>query len=530
VRSLFEQPTVAGLATVVAQSEGMAAPPLVASDRAEALPLSFAQQRLWFLDQLEPNSAFYNIPATVRLRGPLNLEALERTFTEISRRHEVLRASFVAVDGEARQEIAEPAPFKLLLIDLSEIAAEFRNGEAMRLVRMEAATPFDLSAGELLRVKVVRLATEEHLVLLTMHHIVADGWSMGVLIKEVDTLYHAYSEGQESPLEELAIQYGDYARWQREWLQGEVLEQQLGYWREQLADSPALELPTDRTRPAVQSYNGRHHYFTIPPEVTQQLKDLSQQEGATLFMALLAAFQLLLSRYSKQEDIVVGTDIAGRNRAETENLIGFFINQLVLRTDLSGGPTFKELLTRVREVCLGAYAHQDVPFEKLVQELRPERIAKRQPFFEVKFVLQNNATILSKSELKFTQILTDSHTAKLDLLFLMGEAPELGGSVEYNTDIFDEATIKTMTSHFNMLLRNIVEQPDTPIHNLNYISEAEKEEQLLKDRMMIEVNKKQLQRIRRKGVTLTPAPDFGPLIDTLVHVDAADRSSGGERL
>jgi non-ribosomal peptide synthetase component F len=268
----------------------------------------------------------------------------------------------------------------------------------------------------------------------------------------------------------------------------------------------------------------------IPPEVTQQLKDLSQQEGATMFMVLLAAFQLLLSRYSKQEDIAVGTDIAGRNRAETENLIGFFINQLVLRTDLSGGPTFKELLKRVREVCLGAYAHQDVPFEKLVQELRPERIAKRQPFFDVKFVLQNNATILAKSELKFTQILTDSQTAKLDLLFLMGEAPELGGSVEYNTDMFDEATINTMTSHFNMLLRNIVEQPDTPIHNLNYISEAEKEEQLLKDRMMIEANRKQLQRTKRTGVTLTRPPDFTPLIDTLVHVDSADRSSGGDRL
>ncbi|HXQ72675.1 MAG TPA: condensation domain-containing protein, partial [Pyrinomonadaceae bacterium] len=515
---------------VVAQSDGIVAPPLVASERTEALPLSFAQQRLWFLDQLEPNTSFYNCPAIVRLRGPLNLAALERTFTEISRRHEVLRTRFVAVDGEARQQIAEPAPFKLLLIDLSTIADEFRNGEAQRLVRMEAATPFDLSAGELLRVKVLRLAAEEHLVLLTTHHIISDGWSMGVLIKEVDTLYQAYSEGRESSLEELAIQYGDFARWQREWLQGEVLEQQLGYWREQLADLPALELPTDRPRPAIQSYRGRHHYFTMPTELTQQLKELSQQEGATLFMVLLGAFQLLLSRYAKQEDVVVGTDIAGRNRAETENLIGFFINQLVLRTDLSGGPTFKELLKRVREVCLGAYAHQDVPFEKLVEELRPERIARRQPFFQVKFVLQNNNTteVLATPELKFTQLVTDSQTAKLDLLFLMAEGPDLGGSVEYNTDIFDEATIKTMTGHFITLLQNIAEQPDVPIHDLNYISETEKEEQVLKDRKLIEANKQQLQRIKRKGVTLTPPPDLAPLIDTLVHLDAADRSSGGD--
>src|SRR6201991_4534612 len=398
---------------------------LVASGRTEALPLSFAQQRLWFLDQLEPNSAFYNIPAVVRLSGPLNVAALERSFTEIVRRHESLRTRFVMIDGEARQVIAEAASFKLPLIDLTTMPEEWRSAEAERLARSEAATAFDLSAGELLRVKLVRVSAEEHIVLLTMHHIISDGWSMGVLIRELGALYQAYSAGQESPLEELAIQYGDYAQWQREWLQGEVLEQKLGYWREQLGELPVLELPTDHIRPAVQSYTGRRHSFTIPTAVTQQLKEVSQQEGATLYMVLLAAFQLLLSRYSGQEDIVVGTDIAGRNRAETEHLIGFFINQLVMRPDLSGGPTFTELVKRVREVCLGAYAHQDVPFEKLVEELQPERDLSRSPLFQIMFILQNTPReTLQLSDLTLSSQAQPATIAKLDLLLSVMEGEQ----------------------------------------------------------------------------------------------------------
>ncbi|HXQ72673.1 MAG TPA: MupA/Atu3671 family FMN-dependent luciferase-like monooxygenase, partial [Pyrinomonadaceae bacterium] len=446
---------------------------------AQLPPLSFAQQRLWFLDQLEPNSAFYNIPAAVRLSGQLNIAALERTFTEIVGRHEALRTSFITIDGEARQLIAAPVPFKVPVVDLTTMAAELRSAEAERLARAEATTPFDLSAGELLRVQVLRVAADEHIVLLTLHHIISDGWSMGVLIREVGTLYQVYSNGQESPLEELAIQYGDYARWQREWLQGEVLEQQLGYWREQLAELPVLQIPADHTRPAVQTYKGSHHRFSIPLEDTQKLKDLSQQEGATLFMVLLAAFQLLLSRYSGQEDIVVGTAIAGRNRAETEKLIGCFVNTLVMRTDLSGGPTFRELVRRVREVCLGAYAHQDVPFEKLVEELQPERDLSRSPLFQTMFILQNTTVKEQQSSgaLDMSSMGSETNTAQYDLVLTMIDDGQ--GTLEYNTDLFEAETVSRMCRHFQRLLAELAADPQQKIARVPMLSEAEREQILV---------------------------------------------------
>jgi non-ribosomal peptide synthetase component F len=504
LRSLFEHPTVAGLATVLAEGGELTAPPLVPSDRTQALPLSFAQQRLWFLDQLERNNAFYNIPAAVRLSGPLNIAALERTFTEITRRHEALRTSFITVDGEARQQIIAPATFKLPLIDLTTMPVDSRSAEAERLARAEAATPFDLSAGELLRVTVLRVAAEEHMVLLTMHHIVSDGWSMGVLIKEVGTLYQAYSEGQESPLEELGIQYGDYARWQREWLQGEVLEEHLSYWREQLAELPVLELPTDHMRPAVQSYRGSHHHFTIPLEVTQQLRELSRQEGATLFMVLLAAFQLLLSRYSHQEDIVVGTIVAGRNRAETENLIGFFINQLVLRTDLSGGPTFKELVKRVREVCLGAYANQDVPFDKLVEELEPDRDPSRSPLVQVFFGLQNGPELtLELPELTLSYINPGLEAVRYDLtLWVVEENGSLSARWTYNTDLFDSSTVERMAARFEALLHSVVAKREARLMELNMQTDAEIVEETFRESEIEEASISSLIAARRRPVVL----------------------------
>jgi hypothetical protein len=354
------------------------------------LPLSFAQQRLWFLDQLEPGSAFYNVPTAVRLQGQLNIEALDRTLIEIVRRHEVLRTTFKSINGQPVQVIAQAQRLAIPLIELSESDEDEREQRVRELIDAETQTPFDLSAGPLLRVKLLRLGAEEHIVVLTMHHIVSDGWSMGLLLNEVATLYRAYSAGEKSPLAELSIQYADYAVWQREWLQGEVLEAELAYWREQLGgELPVLELPTDRPRPAVQSYRGAREFFRLEAAAAGALRQLSRAHDCTLFMTLLAAFQALLYRYSGQEEILVGTDIAGRNRAEVEPLIGFFVNQLVLRGQLSGQMSFVHALQGVRESTLGAYAHQELPFEKLVEELQPERDAGRSPLFQVKLVLQN---------------------------------------------------------------------------------------------------------------------------------------------
>ena len=482
LRRLFEAPTVRGLAECVEQELGAAVglkgPALERVSRVESLPLSFAQQRLWFLDQLEPGSAFYNSPAAVRLVGQLDVAALELTLSEIVRRHEVLRTSFANVGGEPRQVVAAAERLELPVVDLRGCGtvAE-REALAASLMQEEAQRPFDLSVGPLLRVKLLQLGETEQVVLLTMHHIVSDGWSMGVLIGEVAALYEAYREGRESPLPELAIQYGDFAVWQREWLQGEVLEQQLSYWRQQLAALPVLELPTDRARPAVQSYRGAHHSFRLAPELAAGLKELSQQEGVTLYMTLLAAFQVLLSRYSGQQDVVVGTPIAGRNRAETESLIGCFINSLVMRADLSGNPTSIELLNQVREVCLGAYAHQDVPFAKLVEELQPERDLSRAPLFQVMFALQNSPRqSLEMSGLRLSRSETETHTARLDLLLSMVEGGDrLGGLIEYNTDLFDADTIRRMLSHYEMLLKEMVADPLRPVTSLPLMNTLERE-------------------------------------------------------
>jgi amino acid adenylation domain-containing protein/non-ribosomal peptide synthase protein (TIGR01720 family) len=447
-----------------------------------SFPLSFAQERLWFLDQYEPDSPFYNIAAALRLTGPLNVAALEQSLNEILRRHEVLRAAFVIQKGRLVQVVAPELELGLPVVDLCGLPETRRKDETLRLATQEARQPFNLTRGPLLRVCLLWLGEEEHVALLTMHHIVSDGWSTGVLIQEIAALYGAFSTGKPSPLPEPSIQYADFACWQRQWLQGEVLESQLDYWRQRLGDSPpVLELPTDRPRSAVQTYHGAHYSFTLSKELSDALKTLGRQEDATLFMTLLAAFQTLLYRYTRQEDICVGTPIANRNRAEVEGLIGFFVNTLVVRTHLAGESSFRESLERVRETALEAYAHQDVPFEMLVDQLHPERSLSHTPLFQVVFVLQDALVeSLELSGLKLSPLEIENGTAKFDLtLFVEERAAGLKGAIEYNTDLFDAATVERLARHFQTLLEGIVADPDRCIAALPLLTEADRQKMLV---------------------------------------------------
>jgi amino acid adenylation domain-containing protein len=486
LRQLFESPTVAGLAkdieTATKTELRLEAPPIKHISRSGELPLSFAQQRLWFLYQLEPDKPFYNIPAAVRLKGQLDVAALEQSINEILRRHEVLRTSFKTVEGQPVQVISPSILLSLPVIDLSELPEAYRETEIKQLQIAEAQQPFTLDTSPLLRVKLLRLGEEEHVALFTMHHIASDGWSMGMLMREVAALYQAFCNGQLSPLPELPIQYADFAAWQRQWLQGEVLESQLSYWRQQLDGAPAvLELPTDYTRPAVQTFRGATSSFQLSQELSVALQSLSQQEESTLFMTLLAAFKTLLFRYTGSEDIVVGSPIANRNRAEIEGLIGFFVNTLVLRTDTSDNSTFRELLRRVREVTLGAYAHQDLPFEQLVEELQPQRDLSHAPLFQVMFVLQNAPmSELELPGLTLSSLESNSGSAKFDLtLYLEETASGLRGTWEYNTDLFEAATIERMTAHLQTILEGIVANPEQHLSDLPLLTEAERQRLLV---------------------------------------------------
>jgi amino acid adenylation domain-containing protein/non-ribosomal peptide synthase protein (TIGR01720 family) len=486
LRELFEATSVAELADRVVATQqagqGRAAPPIEGAPRDGDLPLSFAQQRLWFLDQLEPGNAFYNIPDAVRISGPLDVAALEQSLNEIVRRHEVLRTTFPTVNGKARQVIAPELRISLSVEDLTGLAE--LEAQVLRLATQEFRRPFDLARGPLIRVRLLRLDEAEHVVLLTMHHIVSDGWSTGVLTRELALLYRAFDSGESAPLPDLPIQYADFAYWQRNWLQGEVLEAQLNYWRQQLAGlPPLLELPTDRPRPAFQTHRGASQPFMLPQRTFDLLKTLSREQGTTLFMTLLAAFQTLLYRYTGQPDISVGTPIANRNRGEIEGLIGFFINTLVMRADLSDEPSFRELLKQVREVALEAYAHQDVPFEMLVDELQPERDMSHTPLFQVMFALQNvPMEVLELPDLTLSSVEIKDETAKFDLTLTMVEGADgLRGSLEYNTDLFDASTMARMLEHFRTLLEGIVatkESPDRPISKLPLLTQAERQQLL----------------------------------------------------
>ncbi|MEP0883299.1 amino acid adenylation domain-containing protein [Trichocoleus sp. ST-U3] len=448
------------------------------------LPTSFAQARLWFLDQFEPGSPFYNIPAAVRLTGKLNIAALEQSLNEMVQRHEALRTTFAVEDGQPVQVIRASLTLNLPIVDLTALPASEREAEIYARANEEIQQPFDLTKVLLWRVTLLRLDEADHVLLLTMHHIISDGWSLGVFLREMAALYETFSNSNPLPLPELPIQYADFAVWQRDWLQGKVLETQLNYWKQQLSGSlPVLQLPSDRPRPAIQSYTGKKQFFVLSKTLTAALKSLSQQTGVTLFMTMLAAFKTLAHRYTNQDDLIVGSAIANRNREEVEGLIGLFVNTLVLRTDLSGNPTFKELLNRVREVTLGAYAHQDLPFEKLVEELQPERDLSQNPLFQVWFAL-NNAPMPAMqlaSGLTLTPLEVDSGTAQFDLsLDMVERGEELIGSFEYNTDLFDATTITRMVGHFQTLLEGIVADCDRPLSHLPLLTEAE-QHQLLVD-------------------------------------------------
>ena len=476
LQSLFEAPTVAQLAerieAVTQAAPALATAPIASLVRTEPLPLSFAQQRLWFFEQLRPGQATYNIPIVVRLRGPLNGAALEQSFNEILRRHEVLRTCFVVEKGQPMQKIAAELRLSVLSVDLRALPRGDREPEIRRLARQDALTPFDLVQEPLLRASLLHLDSNEHVVLLTMHHIVSDGWSMGVLIRELVALYDAFAAGQPSPLPELSLQYGDFALWQRQQLQGDMLAAQLDYWRQHLGEQPpVLDLPMSRPRPALQTFQGARQSLTLPAPLVAALKTLSARAGVTLFMTLLAAFQALLYRYTGQDNMVVGIDVANRNQAETEGLIGFFVNQLALRTDLSGNPTFQTLLERVRGVTLGAYDHQDLPFDKLVEALNPTRDLSRAPLFQVKLVLQNAPMPpLELSGLTLSLIDIDHWTAELDLVLNVAETETgLTASLEYNTDLFDAPDMVQMLRQFETLLVQVTQQPDL---RLNALAEA----------------------------------------------------------
>ena len=452
-----------------------------AARAARTAPLSFAQQRLWFLDQYEPENILYNIPAAIRLKGPLNIAALERSLNEILRRHEALRTTFAVAHDRPVQVVNEARDFRLTVIELRDSSPEEREATAARLAAEEARRPFNLTEGPLLRVKLLRLAQNDQVLLVTMHHIVSDGWSIKVLIRELGTLYEAYASGREAALPALPIQYADFAAWQREWLRGDVLEEQLAYWRRQLASSPPLlELPTDRPRPTFKTFHGADVPLTLSKKLSGEIAQLSRREGATLFMTLLAAFSALLYRYTNQEDILVGTPIANRNRAETESLIGFFVNTLVLRSRVTDGMSFGELLRQTREAALEAYAHQDLPFEKLVEELQPERTLSHSPIFQVMFHLQNAVTEgLSLSGLSMSLLEVETQTAKFDLSLAMAESKQgLAGRLTYNTDLFEAATVERMAAHFTRLLEAAVSNPEEQLSRLSLLSDAEREETL----------------------------------------------------
>jgi len=434
-----------------------------------SFPLSFAQERLWFLDQLEPANPVYNLSAAFRLKISINVEMLQQSVNEIVRRHATLRTTFSAVEGRSVQIVTPTATLAISVVDLRDVPATEREICLQRVVAEDARKPFDLAHGPLLRVTLLRVRDEEHVLLVTMHHIISDGWSIEVFLREGLFLYEAFCAGQPSPLPPLPLQYADFAVWQRQWLQGEALEAQLAYWRHQLAGTPpVLTLPTDRPRPAVQTFQGAHYPVLLSKPLTEALTALSRQTGGTLFMTLLAAFAALLHRYTGQHDIVVGSPIANRSRAELEELIGFFVNTLALRLDLSGAPSFLELLRRVREVCLGAYAHQDLPFEKLVEELQPARNLSHNPLVQVMLVLQNTPlSTLAGAEGTLDLVEIPRETAAFDLTLNLWERPEgLYGWCEYNTDLFNADTIARMVGHLEQLLRDVTAQPQHPLSAL----------------------------------------------------------------
>ncbi len=456
--------------------------PRVSRDR-ETYPLSFAQQRLWFLNNFEPESPEYNIPQAFRIGGDLDREVMQRALREVVRRHETLRTTFRSVEGEPAQVIAQVVDMEVPYLDVRQRVAAPADAfaEALRIAAADAREPFDLTLGPLMRARLLRTGVREYLLYYNVHHIAYDGWSMGIFARELAAIYDAFAAGLPSPLPELQVQYLDFALWQRDWLSGEVLARQLAYWRRQLASVPPLELPTDRPRPAVRTHHGAALPLGLGDRLPHDLKIFAQREGSTIFIVLMAAFKALLYHWTTQEDFAVGTLIANRRRPEVEGLIGFFANSLVLRTDLTGDPAFRELLGREREVSLDGFAHQDVPFEKLVEELNPPRDLARTPLFQVMLLLLNTpGEALDLPGLMLRPVAVDSRTSKTEMTLYLTETPAgLDGFVEYNTDLFDQATLVRLCAHYRRLLEAVVARPEVRLSELPLLSGDERRQVLV---------------------------------------------------
>jgi amino acid adenylation domain-containing protein len=487
LRTFFESPTVAGMARVIeklrGEAEGGAAPPIVRTPRDGNYPLSFTQERMWFLDQMEQDLTAYNVPGAVYMDGALNVAALEAGFTEILRRHEIFRTTYKTVEGKPVQVIQPARPFDLPVVDLSALRSEHREEEALRIARENAQRPFDLRNGPVLRVFLMRSGTRQHLLAMTTHHIAYDMWAREIFIYELGLLYEQYVKGLPSPLEEPEIQWVDYASWLRKWMQGEVLEQQLSYWRKKLAGAPPfIDLPIDLPRPPVQSYKGARQYLELPTDVVRGLKALSRKYGVTQFITVLAAFKTLLYRWTGQEHIVLGTPIANRNRIDVEKLMGFLANILVFNTDLGGDPTFVELLERVRETALGAYAHQDLPFEFLVQDLQPERSLSRPAIFQISFnyMLNYSAPTVNLTDLSLRLERLHSGASHFEISVDMWETEDgVNGVIEYCTDLFHHSTITQLVTRFRRLLEGVATNANQHISDLPLLSQSDRDEILL---------------------------------------------------
>jgi acyl carrier protein len=470
LRELFDASTVAAMAQVVHRaSRGPQLPPIERAGRDRPLELSLAQERLWFLDQMNPGGASYNMPAAVRLTGVLDLRALEEAFAEVARRHEILRTSFPSVDGKPVQRIGEERRPELRLVELdAAVAGDEPLAFVRRLARQEAQRPFDIAAGPLLRLTLLRLTPGDHVLLVTMHHIISDGWSMGVFVREFVEAYDAFAAGHRPVLPPLAVQYADYAQWQRGWLSGDAMNRELGYWKRKLEHLPVLELETDRPRPEVQTFRGRLLRFDLSGETSTAVRQLSNRRQATPFMTLLAAFDVVLHHRTGQVDLGVGTDVANRDTTETEGLIGFFTNQIVLRTNLSGDPTFDELIARVKETSLEAFAHQEVPFDRVVAALRPKRRLDRAPLVDVKLVLQNAPLPAAQlGDLQVELLDPEIETSKFDLLVnIRDDGERFAGEVTYNTDLFDAERVARILEQFSTVLDMAVARPESSLSAL----------------------------------------------------------------
>jgi hypothetical protein len=519
LRSLFMHPTVEGIAHDV--EEALRDGRRVALDRipprsrssystgSEATgslqgypPLSFIQQQLWLWEQLQPGTAVYNLPAALRLTGPLDTRALEQSLNEIVRRHEALRTTFTIESGQPVQVIA---PELRLELPIKQLAPDAREMRVREYAAAEAEQPFDLTNGPLIRAKLLRLDQTDHVLLLTLHHIVCDGWSIGVLFRELTLLYDAYRQGQPSPLPELTVQYADYAAWQHNWLQGELLEQHLNYWRKQLHGiTGVLELPPSRVRPPIQTYTGARHSLVLEPELSRALKNVSRRHGSTLFMTTLAAFNLLLSFYTGSDDVVVGTDVANREREETENLIGFFVNQLPLRTHTGGNPRFVELLGRVRQVALDAYMHQATPFEKIVDLVQPQRDLSRSPLFQIKVVFQNAPlSRLELGELEISSLDVDTGAAKLDLTVFIEETSHgLLVMFEYNADLYSDAEMRWLAKQYERVLKLVSEDEEVRVDVVREMLRASDQQQRnIQQNQLRNIGRQSLAQARRRGIT-----------------------------